>query len=268
MMSTSPGPWTEPSEYSEDYFLTDCDGHAEYAVGKGTALSRRLAAVWHYLRVRPGMRVLDLGCGRGEVTVQCGLAGAQAVGVDYSPAGIGLAREAIRHAEGLNQTGWVRPRLAIGNAKSLPFRDNMFDRAVMSDLVEHLYPDELATALAEIHRVLMPGGELLVHTMPNLWYYRVGYPIFRAVQQVQGKQLPADPRHRFRYSHVHVNEQTPLALRRTLAHSPFPSWRVWLYDYRTYSTYNAVMRTFMRLLTTIPLLKWAFCDDIFARARK
>jgi cyclopropane fatty-acyl-phospholipid synthase-like methyltransferase len=267
-MTTGESSSTKHTEYSEDYFLTACDGHAEYSTGRGLVLSERLQAIWHYLQVQPGITVLDLGCGRGEITVQCGLTGADAVGIDYSIASIRLAGETIRHAENLNRDLWRRPLLAVGNAKLLPFEDRTFDRAVMSDLVEHLYPAELAIALEEVYRVLAPGGELLIHTMPNLWYYHFGYPIFRAVQRVQGKQLPADPRDRFRYSHVHVNEQTPLSLRRTLANSSFTSWSVWLHDYRTYPTYSWAMRRSMRLLTTLPLLKWVFCDDIFARARK
>lgn len=267
-MTTGRSPSTEHTEYSEDYFLTACDGHTEYSKGRGLVLSERLQAIWQYLRVQPGMTVLDLGCGRGEITVQCGMAGANAVGIDYSTAGIRLAYEAIRYAEDVKPEMWRRPYLATANAKLLPFEDNTFDRVVMSDLVEHLYPAELAVALQEVYRVLAPGGELLIHTMPNLWYYHFGYPIFRAVQRVRGKQLPADPRERFRYSHVHVNEQTPLSLRRTLANSSFTSWRVWLHDYRTYPTHSWAMRRSMSLLTTLPLLKWVFCDDIFARARK
>jgi ubiquinone/menaquinone biosynthesis C-methylase UbiE len=172
-MNTGRDSSIQPSEYSQDYFLTDCDGHREYLADKGVVLSDRLQTVWHHLRVEAGMRVLDLGCGRGEITVQCGLIGARAVGVDYSSDGIDLAREALQHAETLQRDMWRRPHLAIGNAKLLPFRDNAFSRAVMSDLVEHLHPDELAIALREVYRVLAPGGRLLIHTMPNLWYYRL-----------------------------------------------------------------------------------------------
>lgn len=267
-MTTGTEPSTEPSEYSEDYFLTACNGHEEYSMGRGIVLSERLQAIWRYLRVEPGTKVLDLGCGRGEITVQCGLTGTVAVGIDYATAGVRLAHEAIEYADSLHQETWRRPSLATGNAKLLPFKDSTFDRVVMSDLVEHLYPDELTIALEEAYRVLAPRGELLIHTMPNLWYYRIGYPIFRAVQRMQGKRLPADPRDRFHYSHVHVNEQTPLALRRTLSNSSFRNWQVWLYDYRTYSAYSRIMRASMKMLTTLPLLKWVFCDDIFALARK
>jgi SAM-dependent methyltransferase len=239
-----------------------------YLEAGGTILAERLQALWRFLRVRPGMQVLDVGCGRGELVVHCGLAGVPATGIDYSTAGLRLAEQAIGHAEGLDRDGWQRPSLALGNAQQLSFREGTFDRIVMSDIVEHLYPGELSTALAEAYRVLAPGGELLIHTMPNLWYYRYGYPLFRLVQHVRGMSLPADPRRRFDFSHVHVNEQTPRPLARILAASRFSNWRVWLYDYRAYAQYGPAMRRAMRLLTGLPLVRRVFCDDIFALARK
>lgn len=261
-------PPVDPGEYSEEYFLTTCDGGEEYLAYAGMVLPQRLRALAHFLDLRPGLRLLDDGCGRGEFVVHCGLSGVLAVGVDYSPAALALARQAIGHAGELGQDGWQQPALALGNARQLPFRQETFDRVVMSDVVEHLYPDELQAALAEAHRVLAPGGELLIHTMPNLWYYHYGYPIFRLVRRLQGASLPADPRRRFRFSHVHVNEQTPRGLSRTLDSSPFAHWKLWLHDYRTYQEYGPAMRLAMRTLTGLPLLKWIFCDDIFALAWK
>lgn len=265
---TRSGQSISPSEYSEEYFLTTCDGHEEYLIGGGTVLAERLQALWRFLRVQPGMQVLDVGCGRGEIVVQCGLSGVHAVGIDYSRAALDLALQAIVHTDSLDRRGWRCPRLSLGNAARLPFQDETFDRAVMSDVVEHLTAGELRTALAEVHRVLASGGELLIHTMPNLWYYDYGYPLFRLVQRLRGMSLPADPRDRFHFSHVHVNEQTPRSLSRTLAESPFSGWHVWQYDYRQYAQYGPLQRRSMRLLTSLPLVKRVFCDDIFARARK
>jgi cyclopropane fatty-acyl-phospholipid synthase-like methyltransferase len=265
---TEPAQPINPLEYSEEYFLTTCDGYEEYLVGGGAVLTRRLNALWRFLRVRPGMQVLDIGCGRGEVVVHCGLGGADAVGIDYSKAGLRLAQQAIVYANGLARVGWRRPHLSLGNARQLPFQDDAFDRAIMGDVVEHLYPEDLRAALAETYRVLVPGGQLLIHTMPNLWYYRYGYPLFRLVQRVRGISLPADPRDRFRFSHVHVNEQTPRMLRKTLAESPFSHWRIWLHDYREYAQYGPVMRCAMKLLVSVPLINKVFCDDIFVLACK
>jgi cyclopropane fatty-acyl-phospholipid synthase-like methyltransferase len=256
------------TDYSEEYFLTACDGHEDYLAHGGTVMARRLQAVWRYLEAQPAMRVLDIGCGRGEMVVQAGLHGLSAVGIDYSPAALHFAQKAIGRAEQGRKQGWISPCLSLADAAGLPFASGSFDRAIMSDVVEHLYPSQLSVALEEVHRVLAPGGQLLIHTMPNLWYYRYGYPLFRLVRAIQGVELPRDPRSRFSFSHVHVNEQTPLTLRSVLARSSFSRWRLWLYDYRSYDDHSRRMARLMRLLTSVPLLKLVFCDDLFALARK
>lgn len=263
-----PGQPIASATYSEEYFLTECDGYEDFLAGGESSLVGRLQALCKFLRLRPGMKVLDIGCGRGEMVVHCGMHGISAVGVDYSEAGLHLAQQAIRRVQDQKPDVWQTLHLSLGNAKALPFLDGTFDRAIMSDVVEHLYPQELETALREVHRVLATDGEVLVHTMPNLWYYRYGYPLFRLVQRLRGVSLPADPRKRLQFSHVHVNEQTPRALRQVLSESGFAYWRVWLYDYRNYSQHGPVMRRAMRLLTGLPLVKQLFCDDIFALARK
>lgn len=256
-----------PANYSREYFLTESNGWREYLTSKGLALPPRLKALWNYLDVQPGLRVLDVGCGRGEILVHCGLQGIQAVGIDYSAAALELAYCSISEIGGTTR-GLRPPFLIMGNAQWMPFPDNTFDRIVMSDVVEHLRQDELESALREVHRVLVPGGMLLVHTMPNLWYYRYGYPLFRLFQRLRGIRLPSNPRERYRFPEVHVNEQTPPALHNTLSRIGFSRWRVWLYDYRDYDAYNPFIRSAMRVLTRLPGLKYIFCDDIFAQAYK
>jgi cyclopropane fatty-acyl-phospholipid synthase-like methyltransferase len=256
------------SNYSEEYFLNACDGHEEYLSSGGTTMAQRLQAVWRFLSPEPGMRVIDIGCGRGELAVHSGLNGLRAVGIDYAPAGLRIAQSAADHGEYRSERNWIAPSLSLADATKLPFASESFDRAVMSDVVEHLYSEDLEDALEEAHRVLAPGGHLLIHTMPNLWYYRYGYPLFRLVRAVQGVELPKDPRRRFSFSHVHVNEQTPISLRRTLVRSSFSRWRLWLYDYRSYDDYSPPMARLMRLLTSTPLLNLVFCDDLFALAWK
>ena len=256
-----------PTNYSKEYFLTESNGWAEYLVSKGVVLPPRLQAIWNYLNAQPGFRVLDVGCGRGEVLLHCGLQSAQAVGIDYSFAALELAKSSILEIAKSGEA-FRAPYLVMGNARRLPFPDNTFNRVVMSDVVEHLYQDELECALKEVHRVLVPGGMLLVHTMPNLWYYRYGYPLFRLAQKLRGVQLPSNPRERYRFPEVHVNEQTPFMLRSTLSRVGFSHWHVWLYDYRGYEGYPSLMRFIMHLLTHLPGLKQVFCDDIFATAYK
>lgn len=108
------------------------------------------AVVEHLRRSRP-RSVLDLGCGTGLLSERLGaeLAGARIVGCDYS-AGM------IRHAAARRRDGaWVQ-----GDALRLPFRAAAFDTVVSTEAF-HWFPDQ-AAALAEMHRVLVPGGRALV----------------------------------------------------------------------------------------------------------
>jgi ubiquinone/menaquinone biosynthesis C-methylase UbiE len=101
-----------------------------------------------------GLRVLEIGCGTGNVTVRAKRAapGADVVGSDPDP--LALAR-AQRKARGLTGIRFER-----AYAQELPFADGEFDRVLSSMMLHHLDDDVKAGAAAEIHRVLRPGGTL------------------------------------------------------------------------------------------------------------
>jgi ubiquinone/menaquinone biosynthesis C-methylase UbiE len=101
-------------------------------------------------KAKPG-RVLDIGCGTGLLAGRIGLelAGADVVGCDFSR---GMLEKASANAPGAS--------LARGSAIALPFQDQCFE-AVLSTEAFHWFPDQPA-ALREFHRVLVPGGHLLV----------------------------------------------------------------------------------------------------------
>ena len=108
--------------------------------------------------VKPGSKVLDVGCGPASLTLaakrKSGPTG-EVCGVDASPQMIAEARKQARkaHLE-------IDFRNAV--AEKLPYEDNKFD-AVVSRLVFHHLPGDLKEqALAEIYRVLKPGGTCLV----------------------------------------------------------------------------------------------------------
>jgi ubiquinone/menaquinone biosynthesis C-methylase UbiE len=102
----------------------------------------------------PGLRVLEIGCGTGNVTTRVKRAepGADVIGTDPDP--LALAR-AQRKAQGLAGIRFER-----AYAQELPFADGEFDRALSSMMLHHLAEDVKAGALAEVHRVLRPGGTL------------------------------------------------------------------------------------------------------------
>ena len=98
--------------------------------------------------------VLDLGCGTGPLTVAMEAAASRVslTGVDGDPRVLGRARAKARPGSSID---WVQAA-----ADSLPFEDGSFDRVVSSLLFHHLVPDVKRAALAEVRRVLRPGGRL------------------------------------------------------------------------------------------------------------
>jgi ubiquinone/menaquinone biosynthesis C-methylase UbiE len=105
--------------------------------------------------VRPGFRVLDIGCGTGglAVLVQTRYPAVQVVGVDPDPKALDLAR---RKAEAVGLT--IRFDRGFGDALGYP--DASFDRVLSSMMFHHLPDDEKPRMLREIRRVLKPGGRL------------------------------------------------------------------------------------------------------------
>lgn len=105
------------------------------------------------LDVGPGMSVLDLGAGPGQLAVELERRQPEvrAVGLDPDP-------RMLRHAA---QAG-PRARWVSGMAQELPFPDGSFDRVAATLLLHHLTRPQKLRALGEAARVLRPGGELVV----------------------------------------------------------------------------------------------------------
>jgi SAM-dependent methyltransferase len=252
-----------PETYTRDYYEANCHGYTEFQHSRGEVIPDRLKMPLDLAGSLAGKRVLDVGCGRGEVLLHATRRGAQAFGFDYAVAAVEIAAGSM--AGPLDS----RERLIhLANAQRLPYPSGRFDVAFMLDVVEHLYPAELHQALIEIRRVLKPGGCLIVHTMPNTWYYRFGYPAFRVVQGLRRRHQPSNPRDRWRYKEVHVNEQNPIRLQRSLSTAGFRA-KVWLQSIHTYAEEpNRWVRWAMRALVTLYPFRWIFCNDLFAVATK
>ena len=90
-------------------------------------------------------RILDVGCGEGQIARALAIAGAQVTGIDPTQRNIEVARE---------RGGG--PVYEIASADNLPFEDSSFDAVVACLVFEHI--DSLDDAIAEVARVLAPGG--------------------------------------------------------------------------------------------------------------
>lgn len=126
-------------------------------------------------------KVLDVGCGTGVLTRQIAARlsadGALAVGLDAAPKMIEVAR---RRGFGL-----PRLRFDVGVAEALPYGDTSFDCAVSTFFFHHIDAELKRRSLAELLRVLKPGGRLIIVDVdtPTNWLGKLcawsGYWLFK-----------------------------------------------------------------------------------------
>lgn len=140
---------------------------ADDVLGRSVGLKDRFPHIWsyparrridaetaRYLQDVRGRRVLDLGCGRGQRSLALLRRGALVSGIDLSPVYVAEARQAARSA-GHPESSFA---FVTGDAHTLPYAEGSFDLVVGDGILHHL---DLRRALAEVHRVLTPGGRAL-----------------------------------------------------------------------------------------------------------
>jgi 2-polyprenyl-3-methyl-5-hydroxy-6-metoxy-1,4-benzoquinol methylase len=207
--------------YSGDYYLNDCGGYNEYKRTGGKELQDlRLVAVAALATLRPHGRVLDLGCGRGELAYHFAREGRQVTAIDYSPEAVRLTEQTFQGDPDL------RSRAEVLQANIVEWRPSgKYDVATASDVVEHLTPAELDVVYASVANHLTPDGIFIVHTYPNLWCLKYEYARKRRIAASVGAYLPGEPRSRYELL-MHINEQSPRVLKRQLSRH-FPHVLLW-----------------------------------------
>jgi SAM-dependent methyltransferase len=110
-------------------------------------------------RLRPTDRILDIGCGRGELVRELLRKGYRARGIDFDADSI---LDSVKHH------GYFPSE--IGDLNHLPYKENSFDVVLLAGTIEHVYAGPL-TGFSEAYRVLRPGG-FLVLTIPYINFIR------------------------------------------------------------------------------------------------
>jgi len=125
------------------------------AVGLGRGFR---AQTLRYAAIRPGERILDVGCGTGVLTRMARDAAGPngfAVGIDPAARMIQVARETAARLGSVTE-------FKVAAIESLPFPDASFDVVLSSLMLHHLPPETKQRGLAEAYRVLKPGGRLVI----------------------------------------------------------------------------------------------------------
>ncbi|MCP4689857.1 MAG: class I SAM-dependent methyltransferase [Desulfobacterales bacterium] len=113
------------------------------------------------LVIQPGDRILDVGCGSGRHTALAHQReGVFVAGVDLNMDDLRQARSRLDFHDNVGAHGGGAWGLSAGDVTHLPFRRDAFDVVICSEVLEHI-PDQ-AAAMAELTRVLKPGGDLVV----------------------------------------------------------------------------------------------------------
>jgi SAM-dependent methyltransferase len=139
------------------------------------------------LDVRPGMTVLDLGCGEGRHAFEAYRRGASVVALDRGVAEVGTTKRWLGAvADAGEALAGARYEVVRGDLLALPFPDGSVDRVIASEVLEHILDD--ATAMAEIARVLTPGGRVAV-TVPRYGPERICWALSEAYHANEGGHI-------------------------------------------------------------------------------
>jgi SAM-dependent methyltransferase len=103
-----------------------------------------------------GQRILDAGCGDGRFIAEVGGRNVEVYGTDYSERAVQFAR--IMNPGAKIEVGDLTARL--------PFAQDWFDQIVLIETLEHIPPHDLPEVIRELHRVLRPGGRIII-TVPH-----------------------------------------------------------------------------------------------------
>lgn len=171
----------KPEEYSREYYcLKYGNEHADLPENK---VENYLTAL-KYLKSRKGEKILDIGCGKGDIIKECTETGAYVIGIDYSMSAGKLSKENGNE------------NIILASATHLPFNNDIFDKITFMEVIEHMDDNDIGRSLLEIKRVLNDRGYVFAST-PNSWSWIINILSLKTM---------------YREDPYHINVKNPLQL--------------------------------------------------------
>jgi 2-polyprenyl-3-methyl-5-hydroxy-6-metoxy-1,4-benzoquinol methylase len=148
--------------------------------GKGLMLT----VDFDYLHLKPGIRVLDAGCGTGRHLCEAFRSpGVDVVGIDMNLADLAKTRDILIRLKREDNGSWIT---AMADVTTLPFKDESFDVIICSEVLEHV--PENVLAIKELIRVLKPGKDIVV-SVPSCMPERICWAISESYFQEPGGHI-------------------------------------------------------------------------------
>jgi ubiquinone/menaquinone biosynthesis C-methylase UbiE len=220
-----------------------------------------LTVRYERLGLRPGDRVLDLGCGFGRHAFEAARRGARVVAVDRGDVELKEVDHTFAAMSDAGEITGVAARSAgavQGDALALPFRNGAFDRVIAAEVLEHI--DDDRAALRELARVLRPGGTMAV-TVPSFGPERVCWALSDEYHApfVAGGHVRIYRRAELRAKLANAGVRPRFAHRAHALHSPY--W--WLRcavgptneDHRVVAAYRRLLE--WDITAAPPVTRWA-----------
>lgn len=235
-MNLDDRPSLGPELYDQDYYLKSLPGLKYLERG---ILDPAILETIRFSNAKAGQRMLDFGCGRGNLVLELAQRGLTAVGVDFSKDAVEFAQAYAQHfSEDIKK----HVQFLQLTMHELGF-EREFDIVVCNQVYEHLHDWELKILIEKFKRALKLDGILIVST-PNLNYIRYLYPLKRilefpfkllkeSLRVVRGKSkhtasFGAFVKEIFKikypeseHTRLHINLQTPNSIRKFLEEMGF-----------------------------------------------
>lgn len=222
--------------------------YLDHRLLKGKIISSRIYP--QFFPINPTQEVVNFGCGVGPQAVVYRNMYKRMVGIDLNRERLEASHVMLRDYGVTNYETLVSP------VEGTPFLSSQFDKALAIDIIEHLKRPELF--LAEAHRVLKPGGELLL-SIPAMHDHYVH--LFRRIGRLLGRKTQSLPQGHLDAHNSHLSLKrwedmialSPFTIVRTRASTLWPPLH--LYGLPRFWFTNSIVHAVDNFLCQLPILK-------------